>query len=152
MVKALAIQGSGFVFSPGQVAAHRFRHGFDQITVGKQHSGKAERPEQTLDPQRGFRSGKTHGVQGKQTDQHPLLAVFAVFLLIVGKVFEELKNSDTPFTESIQKKLKITAILVTLMVMTESLGMAAIVALGFWCVYSVFGYGIELQKNEDETL
>ena len=81
-----------------------------------------------------------------------LLAAFAVFLLIVGKVFEELKSSDTPFTESIQKKLKITAILVTLMVATESLGMAAIVALGFWCVYSVFGYGIELQKNEDETL
>ncbi len=81
-----------------------------------------------------------------------LLAVFAVLINIIKKVFVELKESDTPFTESIRKRLKITGILVTVLVVFESLGMAAMVALSFWCVYCIFGYGIELQKNEDETL
>ena len=81
-----------------------------------------------------------------------LLAVLAVLFNIIRKVFVEIKESDTPFTESIQKRLKITAILVTIMTIFESIGLAVIVALSFWCVYCIFGYGIELQKNEDETL
>ncbi|SCY16912.1 hypothetical protein [Butyrivibrio sp. INlla14] len=39
-----------------------------------------------------------------------------------------------------------------IMTIFESIGLAVIVALSFWCVYCIFGYGIELQKNEDETL
>ena len=81
-----------------------------------------------------------------------LLAILAVLFNIIRKVFVEIKESDTPFTESIQKRLKITAILVTIMTIFESIGLAVIVALSFWCVYCIFGYGIELQKNEDETL
>jgi hypothetical protein len=79
-------------------------------------------------------------------------ALVAVLISVIAKVFVELKESDTPFTESIQKRLKVTAILTTIMVAMESLGFAAVVALSFWCVHSIIGYGIELQKNEDETL
>lgn len=82
-----------------------------------------------------------------------LSAVLAVLMNIIRKVFVELKESDTPFTESIQKRLKISAIMVTILsLFSGSLGITAIIALSFWCVYCIFGYGIELQKNEDETL
>ncbi len=82
-----------------------------------------------------------------------LSAVLAVLMNIIRKVFVEIKESDTPFTESIQKRLKISAIMVTILsLFSGSLGITAIIALSFWCVYCIFGYGIELQKNEDETL
>ncbi len=82
-----------------------------------------------------------------------LSAVLAVLMNIIRKVFVEIKESDTPFTESIQKRLKISAIIVTILsLFSGSLGITAIIALSFWCVYCIFGYGIELQKNEDETL
>ena len=81
-----------------------------------------------------------------------VVALAAFLVAVIRKVFVELKESDTPFTESIQKRLKVTAILTTVMVAMESLGFAAIVALSFWCVHSIIGYGLELQKNEDETL
>lgn len=83
-----------------------------------------------------------------------LSAISAVLFNIIRKVFVDIKESDTPFTENIQKRLKITAILITVLTLlfSGSLGFTAIIALSFWCVYCIFGYGIELQKNEDETL
>ncbi len=81
-----------------------------------------------------------------------LIAIVTVVIVLIRKMFIELRDSDTPFTESVQKRLKITGILVTVVVFMNSVGMAAIVALSFWCLYCIFGYGVELQKNEDETL
>ena len=81
-----------------------------------------------------------------------LLAVIAVVFLIIGRVFSEIKDSDTPFTESIQKRIRFAGILVTILVAMESIGTAVIVGLSLWCVYCIFGYGMELQKAEDETL
>ena len=81
-----------------------------------------------------------------------LIAAVTAVIVLIRRMFVELKDSDTPFTESVQKRLKITGILVTVIVFMKSIGMAAIVALSFWCLYCIFGYGVELQKNEDETL
>ena len=80
------------------------------------------------------------------------IAIVTVVIVLIRKMFLELKDSETPFTESVQKRLKLTGILVTIAVFMESVGIAAIVALSFWCLYCIFGYGVELQKNEDETL
>ena len=81
-----------------------------------------------------------------------LLLVIMVVLMLIEKVFVELRDSDTPFTESIRGRLRIAGILITILVLTESIGMAVIVALSFWCLYCIFGYGMELQRHEDETL
>ena len=81
-----------------------------------------------------------------------LIAIVTVVIVLIRKMFIELKDSETPFTENAQKRLKLTGILVTIAVFMESVGIAAIVALSFWCLYCIFGYGVELQKNEDETL
>ena len=81
-----------------------------------------------------------------------LLVVLTIFLTLIRNVFNEISESDTPFTESILKRLKIAGIILTLFVLQESLVGAAITGLTVWCIYSVFEYGIELQKNEDETL
>ena len=75
-----------------------------------------------------------------------------VTLNLLSKAFAAIKESDTPFTEEILGKVRIAAILSTILVALSSIGMAVVVGLSFWCVYSIFNYGIELQKNEDETL
>ena len=81
-----------------------------------------------------------------------ILAVVTVVIALVRRVFVELSDSDTPFNENVRKHLRFTGILVTAVVVPSSLGIAAIVGLSFWCLYCIFGYGVELQKSEDETL
>lgn len=73
-------------------------------------------------------------------------------IVIIRNLFKLIEESDTPFTEEIAKKIKSAGIVVSILVLTESLGIAAIVILSFWCFASVFEYGVELQKHEDETL
>ncbi len=79
-----------------------------------------------------------------------ILALVAI--VIIRNLFKLIEESDTPFTSEIAKKIKIAGIVVSIMVLSESVGIAAIVALSFWCFACVFEYGIELQKHEDETL
>ena len=81
-----------------------------------------------------------------------LIAIIVVVFRTLEKVFEEIRDSETPFTESIMKRIKIVGIIVTILVFPKSLATAAVVGLSFWCVYNVFGYGMELQKEADETL
>ena len=81
-----------------------------------------------------------------------IVAIVTVVIYMIQKMFTEIRDSETPFNESVRSRLKVTGILVTIAVLMESLGIAAIVALSFWCLYCIFGYGMELQKNEDETL
>ena len=75
-----------------------------------------------------------------------------VILIIVRRTFLEIRDSDTPFTESIRRRIRTAGILVTILVAIDSVGAAAIVALTIWCAYTIFGYGMELQKRDDETL
>ena len=80
------------------------------------------------------------------------VAIVTVVIALIRKMFIEIRDSETPFNENVRKRLKFTGILVTIIVFMESVGIAAVVALSFWCLYCIFGYGMELQKNEDETL
>lgn len=81
-----------------------------------------------------------------------MMAGTMVILLIIRNMFLEIRDSDTPFTEEIRRRLKVAGILVTVLAALESVGIAAVVALAMWCAYSIFGYGMELQKRDDETL
>ena len=78
------------------------------------------------------------------------LAMVAVILL--KRTFTSIETSDTPFKPEILQKIRLTGILVTIITLTSSIGIAAIVGLTFWCLYCIFDYGTELQKDADETL
>ena len=81
-----------------------------------------------------------------------VVALAMVAIIIIRNLFKLIEDSDTPFTAEIAKKIKVTGIVVSVIVLTESVGIAAIVALSFWCFSCIYEYGIELQKHEDETL
>ena len=78
------------------------------------------------------------------------LALVAVIYL--RNTFIEIEKSDTPFKAEILSKIRIAGILVTVITLSSSIGVAAFVGLSFWCVYCIFDYGMELQKSADETL
>ncbi|MCR5311987.1 MAG: hypothetical protein K6E32_11325 [Lachnospiraceae bacterium] len=79
-------------------------------------------------------------------------AIASVCVHFIRKTFVIVKDSETPFTKDSLKSIRISAILVTILVAISSIGQAAIVGLVFWCLYSIFDYGIELQRDADETL
>lgn len=79
-------------------------------------------------------------------------ALVTVVLYILRRMFISIADSGTPFTEDTLKKLRVVGIIVPILVLTQSVIAAAIVALTFWCLYTVFDYGCVLQKNADETL
>lgn len=76
----------------------------------------------------------------------------AVIVHFVGKVFKEIRESYSPFRQSVIKNLKVIFVLVTLLALNNSLAIALIVGLAFWCVIQIFEYGCELQRQSDETL
>ena len=75
-----------------------------------------------------------------------------IVVLILKKTFMELAESDTPFNKDVLKRIKVTGIILTVISALSSGGIAVVIALSFWCIYCIFDYGIELQKNADETL
>ncbi|MCR4933009.1 MAG: hypothetical protein K6A29_02340 [Lachnospiraceae bacterium] len=78
--------------------------------------------------------------------------VFAFALAKLRKAFVTIKESESPFSETVLKQIKTAAIITTILVALSSVGIAVCVALSLWCLCSIFNYGIELQKNDDETL
>ncbi len=81
-----------------------------------------------------------------------ICALTLVVIMYLQNVFVEIEKSDTPFKTAILSKIKIAGIIVTVITLSSSIGIAAIVGLSFWCVYCIFDYGLELQKSADETL
>ena len=81
-----------------------------------------------------------------------MAALMLAVICILRTTFREIEKSDTPFREEVLKRIRIAGILITVIAVNYSVGVAAMAALTAWCVYCVFDYGIELQKNEDETL
>ena len=79
-------------------------------------------------------------------------AVMLAVIIILRKTFLEIEKSDTPFRPEILKRIRITGILIAVFAAFYSIGVGALTALTAWCVYCIFDYGIELQKNDDETL
>lgn len=79
-------------------------------------------------------------------------AVAFVFYLIEG-IFKEIKDSESPFTEAILKKLRIAFILISVLALLgNGLWAGAITGLICWAVYCIIDYGYALQSEVDETL
>ena len=81
-----------------------------------------------------------------------LIAMVLVCVIMIRKTFTTIEKSDTPFKPEILRSIKITGILVTVVVLSASIGIAAVVGLTFWCICTIMDYGVELQKDADETL
>lgn len=80
-------------------------------------------------------------------------AVAFLFLEFLRNIFSSMYKNDTPFNPVTLKKIKIFGITsVILIFLFTSVGYGIIMALIVWCLYCVFDYGIELQKESDETL
>ncbi len=82
------------------------------------------------------------------------LGILLTFFILnfFKKAIEMINTSDTPFTEEIIKEIKKTFILIFVIVLLKSAIVSIIVGLSLSCVYYIFKYGIELQKESDETL
>ena len=81
-----------------------------------------------------------------------VLICLVIVLHFVGRIFKEFRESYSPFQPKIIKNLRITLILLTLYTLASSMGIGLIVGLASWCVFNIFEYGCELQKQSDETL
>ena len=80
--------------------------------------------------------------------------IFAiVVILLIEKIFTAILKNSSPFDDVVIKAMRRAFILLTVFTLISSgLGGAVILALFFWCIYTIFQYGAELQKQSDETL
>ena len=81
-----------------------------------------------------------------------MMSLVLAVVIILRKTFIEIRESDSPYREEILQRIKVLGILVTLIVLSYSIGNGVMIGLSFWCIYCIFDYGIVLQKNDDETL
>lgn len=78
--------------------------------------------------------------------------VYCVFRMIRG-MFDEILNSDSPFNARVLRRMKVSFIVITaLVLMSSGLGTGAAVGLSLWCVYTMCQYAAVLQQQADETL
>ena len=80
------------------------------------------------------------------------LAVLAVLMHFVGKVFQDIKEGYSPFRQSVIKNMKIAFVIITLLSLNNSILIGALIGFSLWCAIYIFEYGCELQKQSDETL
>lgn len=81
-----------------------------------------------------------------------ILICFSIVLHFMGKVFKDIMESYSPFRPEIVRSLKVVFVLITILVLRSSLLIGAIVGFSLWCVFQIFEYGCELQRQSDETL
>ena len=82
-----------------------------------------------------------------------MCGIAAVIWWLIEGIFKEIKESESPFTESILKKLRIVFIVVSIFAFLMSgFWAGAITALLCWAVYCIIDYGYALQSEVDETL
>ncbi|MCR5373846.1 MAG: hypothetical protein K6E39_00565 [Lachnospiraceae bacterium] len=82
-----------------------------------------------------------------------MCCVVAVIFWLVEGIFKKIKESDSPFTEEILKKLRIVFIVISILaLLTNGIWSGAIVGLLCWAVYCIIDYGYALQSEVDETL
>ena len=80
-------------------------------------------------------------------------AATAFVFVLFGQVFDALIREESPFTETVMKKLRINFIILTVvMLMMIGVFPALIAGFLFWCIYNIFDYGCVLQTESDETL
>lgn len=80
------------------------------------------------------------------------MIVSLILALTLKKLFVEINKGETPFNAEVLKRLKISFIIITILIGTESLLMAVIVGFSLACIYTMFTRSIELQEESDKTL
>ncbi|MCM1126388.1 MAG: hypothetical protein NC429_07935 [Lachnospiraceae bacterium] len=81
-----------------------------------------------------------------------VLICFSVLAHCMGKIFKDIKESYSPFQQEIIKNFKVVFVLITLLALYNSLLIGAAIGFSLWCMFWIFEYGCELQRQSDETL
>ena len=76
-----------------------------------------------------------------------------ISLVFVRKIFRTILEDGTPFSDKVVDTLKKSFVLIVLFVaLATGIGIAAIIGLFLWFIYTIFQYGNDLQHLADETL
>lgn len=76
-----------------------------------------------------------------------------VVAAIFRRMFTSIIESESPFSEDVLKKMKIAFVIISLSIVCFISIVWGLVAAGlFWCLVAIFEYGVEIQKQVDETL
>lgn len=85
-----------------------------------------------------------------------VMGIFLICLAVIshfmGKIFKDIKESYSPFRPEIVRNFKVVFVLVTVLTLRSSLLIGAVIGFSLWCVFQIFEYGCELQRQSDETL
>jgi len=78
--------------------------------------------------------------------------VYGVFF-VIKKIFKEIEQSESPFSDTVLKKLKALFIIISIAsLISFGLGYAILTALVLNCIYCILDYGCAIQTEVDETL
>lgn len=78
--------------------------------------------------------------------------IIVIIMHFVVKVFQRFCEEYSPFLLEIVKDFKKISVLVVILISTNSLGLAVIVAFVLWTIIQIYEYGCELQNQMDEIL
>lgn len=73
-------------------------------------------------------------------------------MTVVFQTGVDFCNAYSPFLPETVKDLKIIFVLVTLLILKNSIGLGMISGFIFWGIIQLYEYGCELQNQADETL
>ena len=81
------------------------------------------------------------------------LAVYAIILHFLQKLFASINASETPFNPDLLKPFKICFIILTIVIVFRySLFPGILIGGLLACVYFIYAYGCNMQEDEDQTL
>ena len=81
-----------------------------------------------------------------------MMAALTIALYFANKLFDDLRNSHTPFKPEYARAMKIVSVIVVVAgVFTLNIALICIAVL-LYCFAQIFEYGVELQQVSDETL
>lgn len=81
------------------------------------------------------------------------LVFLKIAIVSLRKIFSTILNSESPFSEDVISTLKTSFVLITVFVaLSTGIILALIIGIFLWCIYTIFQYGCDLQKEVDETI
>lgn len=78
--------------------------------------------------------------------------LMTIIMHFIARIFNRFCYDDSPFLPEIVKDLKIVSVLITLLVLRNSIGLGIISGFILWGIIQLYEYGCELQNQVDETL
>ena len=78
--------------------------------------------------------------------------MLTIIMYFITKIFKIFCSEYSPFLPEIVKDLKIVLLLVTVLILQNSIGLGIVSGFVFWGIIQLYAYGCELQNQVDETL